>query len=156
MGILKIHIPITKAYSTTIDAEVSGCDVPLLLGLDEIKALRAILDFDEEIIASKSDGWGLLLTRKLGHAFIEWDGKLLYTESELKQLNRRFMHLHSDKFTAMLRRADTNSVTPNTHAKLEHVNRHCDVCQREANEPGRIRVSIPHHECISIASYPWT
>lgn len=128
LGILQVQIPITNDYFITINAKVVNCDVPLLLSLYQITALRAVLYFDEGIIASKFGGWNFPLTRKFGHAYIERDAKILYTELELKRIHRHFMRSHPDKLVAMLRRAHHNSVTPKSQAKLEHIHRHCDVC----------------------------
>lgn len=96
LGTIDVKIPISFDHYVSIPAEVVDCDVPLLLGLDQIADLKAVLDFEKDSIMSKSGGWRVSLVRKFGHVYIQNCSEILFSESELRRLHRHFAHAHPD------------------------------------------------------------
>lgn len=148
IGQVNILVPISHSFFLSFDADVVDANVPLLLGLDVLTSYRMILNFADDEVTSKADGWRLPLIRKGGHVYLDWTVGILYTVPELRKIHRHFYHPHSEKLYAMMRRADPKKVSPEVLADLERVSATCEVCQREADAPHRFRVSLPGSDCI--------
>lgn len=148
LGDIVIRLPVSNDHFAEVKAEVVDVDVPFLLGLDALTQFEVILNFGENTVVSKCDGWSLPLKRKLGHVYIEWVPSILYTERELRRVHRNFYHPQPDKLYALLKRAHPDTTNPGTLAELEKIQSTCDVCQREADAPYRFRVSLPHTEVV--------
>lgn len=110
--------------------------------------LKIILDFGNYTMTSFAENWTLPLTKKYGHAYIEWANEILYTEKELRKKHRHFFHPTTDKMYAVLKRADPTTTNYIIYDVLDEVRKTCDVCQMNAAEPYRLRVSMPAEECV--------
>lgn len=106
--------------------------------------LKVILTFEKDILTSKSDGWSLLLIRKLERVYIEWHPRLFYSESELRKIHRHFFHPHLDRLFAVLKRADAESVSPKVFLDTLKIQSTCDVCQRSAAATHQFGASLPN------------
>lgn len=54
----------------SIIADVMKIDIPLFLGLDLLSESQLLLDFENNVIKFKGDGWTALLIRENGHIYI--------------------------------------------------------------------------------------
>lgn len=147
-GIIQIRLPIQQHHFTTVVANIVNLDIPLLLGLDVLTQLRATIDFAEDVLSSKEGSWSLQLQRKLGHLYIVWDHEVCFTESEVQRLHKHFYHPTDDRLMALIRRAKPGEDTAETRSTVEKIRRACGICQRNAQEPMRFRVSMPEAECV--------
>lgn len=147
-GIISIRLPITKHHFAEIIVEVIEIDIPFLLGLDLLTRFKIVIDFDDKVMRSKIDGTSLPITRKMGHAYIDWTPSILYTEQELRRIHRHFHHPLPDRLTSLIKRAHPNTKMSKVYSDLEKIKSTCDVCQREADAPHRFRVTMPSGECI--------
>lgn len=148
IGTLHIRMPVTEMCFVDAYLDIVEADVPFLLGLNILTQLKAHLDFDEDTMSPKFEGWSLPLTRKLGHVYNVWEAPILYTEAELRKIHRHFHHPQSKKLAAFIKRAAPESYSPAVLSDPERTQEVCDVCQREADGPHRFRVSLPYEECI--------
>lgn len=148
VGRINIRIPISTSFFLSFTADVVDVDVPLLLGLDVLTASQLILDFAEDEVCSKADGWKFPLTRKNGHVYLEWTVGVFYTSTELRKIHRHFYHPHPGKLYSVMKRADRGKVSPDLMSDLERISATCDVCQREADAPHRFRVALPDADCV--------
>lgn len=148
LGKLVIRMPVTDTYFVCIKAQIVHVDVPLLLGLDVLRRLKVILDFDKFTMTSTKGHWSVQLKRKLRHAYVEWADNILYTETELRKMHRHFYHPSTDKLFKMIKRAEPTNEHPGMHEVLEKIKETCDTCQRNGNEPHRFRVAMPPENCV--------
>lgn len=148
LGTMPIQIPVSDYGFIEIDAHIVDVDVPLLLGLDTMTKLEMILDFAKDTVTSKLDSWKIPLIRKLGHAYITWSPSVMYTDKELRKIHRHFHHPQAERLYALMKRANPNEATAETLKELQEVQSNCDVCQREADEPQRFRVSMPNDDVV--------
>ena len=148
LGRVEIRIPINGTYVLCPNIEVVDVDVPLLLGLDFLDEYKMIVDAANDLLESKIRAWSFLLTRKLGHIYLEWDYGTFYTSEELLKLHKHFFHPDSGRLYAMLKRADNASTTPSDLKELERVASECDVCQRNMAAPSRFRTALPADDVV--------
>lgn len=71
LGTMQIKIPLSSYKFVEQNVHVINADVPFLLGLDVMKKLKMIVDFDSDTASSKLDSWTLPMTQKLGYAYIQ-------------------------------------------------------------------------------------
>lgn len=147
LGKMKVRIPIKEDYFVDIEASVVDVDVPLLIGLDVLGRLKVILDFNEFTMSSTTENWTIPLSRKMGHAYIEWADSILYTELELRRMHKHFYHPSTEKLYAVIKRAEPSTTHTGIYDILDKVRNTCETCQRNSREPHRFRVSLPGEEC---------
>lgn len=73
------------------------------LVLDVMSSFKIMLDFGDDQLVSKTDGWTLPLVRKYGHAYLVWTINLFYTATELRKIHRHFYHLIPGRLYLVLR-----------------------------------------------------
>lgn len=71
LGTLNVKLPVTDDIVIPIQAAVVSIYVPLLLGLDVLRAARAVLDFGSDTLWSPLHGWFITLTSKRRHHYLE-------------------------------------------------------------------------------------
>lgn len=148
MGSIQVRIPINGEYFVVILARIVDVDLPLLLGLDVLSRLKAVLDFGKYTMTSTAGNCTIPLTKRMGHAYIDWQSSILYTEPELRKMHRHFFHPSTDKLYAIIKRAEPTTTNTGMYDILEKVKGTCDTCQRNAAEPHRFRVSLPNEDCV--------
>lgn len=131
-----------------VGASVVDVDVPLLLGLDLFEKLRIVLDFGKFTMSSTSANWSVPLTMKIGHADLVWQDSIFYTETELRKIHCHLHHPSTDKMFAVIRKEEPTKKGSGTYKVLDKVRSTCDVCQRNADEPHRFRVSLPANSYV--------
>lgn len=146
LGTINIDIPVSGSHYVKVVAEIVDVDVPFLLGLDVLTHIRAILDFNEDRLSGKFDDWSVPLVRKMGHLYVEWPVRVLFSSTQLRRIHRHFKHPSAERLYALIKRAEPHGQHPELMRELEDIQRNCDVCQRVADAPWRFRVSLPDEE----------
>lgn len=70
IGKLKIRVPFNASHILDVIADDVDVQISFLAGLDVLTQLKAILNFENNIILSPTVCWDLPLSRKLGHHYI--------------------------------------------------------------------------------------
>lgn len=148
LSVIDIGMPVSESHSFDLSAEIFDVHITLLLGLDALSGMRAILDFAEDVLIGKFDGWRVPLVREKGHIYFEWDASTLYTRTELKRMHRQFRHHSAEKLYAVIQPADPLGCRLRLFHDLENVTRKCEVCQRVSRPPGRFRLSLPQYNVV--------
>lgn len=65
----------------------------------------------------------------------------MFTESELKKINRRLFHTQPDQIFQLLRKADPKSVTAKDFNNFKCITRKCHVSQRLTTRSSRFGVA---------------
>ena len=93
LGVMKFRFPCPNGGSLDIDMDIIDLDVPLLLGLRELREHRLLVDYLSNALESKRLGWTAKLVDKHGHLY--WDllvSESFYSRSEIERLHRHFFH----------------------------------------------------------------
>lgn len=69
--ILNLHMPVSDDVVVNFDAYINPVNVPSLVGLDVLRQLKLIVDFDDGFIISPKGEWSFKLGHKLGHLYIK-------------------------------------------------------------------------------------
>lgn len=126
-----------------------GVCVPLLIGLDVLEAFGMNIDTSNNTLESKQDQWKIPLVKKRGQLYLKWSSSImLFTESERKNVHLHFFHPESGRLYSLMRRADPQQTTSYVLQDLEALSAKCDMCQRNAGEPRRFRVALPHDDIV--------
>lgn len=148
LGSVEIRIPIFGAHFIQLRVDVVNINIPFLLGLDIMTRYGMILDAEHLTLSSGPDGWTLPLRRKHGHLYLEWEARILFTESELRRVHRHFYHPKPERLYAVIKRSDPSKASASLMEDLKKIESTCDTCQRESAPPHRFRVSLPSGEII--------
>lgn len=102
--VLHVRIPVTGAYSNDAYPEIVEADVSLHILLDILTQLSGHLDFDENKISSKHDGWTLHLTKLLFIYISVARHQCLY-RYRAEKMYHYFHHPSTEKLSAVTKRA---------------------------------------------------
>lgn len=83
IGIIEVRMPVADDVVLTFTAQVVPIDVPVLVGLNIMKKLKLLINFDDGTIQSPRNSWRIQMTYKRGHMYVEWPRDFYYTEQEL-------------------------------------------------------------------------
>lgn len=85
-----------------------------------------------------------LVERFYGHPFIYWNElqQIFFTNSELKDLHKFFVHPLTDKLFNLLKRFELQNVNENTRAMFEDITRRCKPFQTYAQAPRGFKFSL--------------
>ena len=133
IGILTVNSPIGN-----IDFHVVQAETPFLLCLQDMDKLGIFFNNLKDVII-KRDGSILPVIRLFMHPFLVWgDESVNYlTETELRQLHRRFGHPSVNRLVRTLNRAGHEDLKH--RSILNHINKYCKFCQTHARSPGRFK-----------------
>lgn len=92
-GILNILMPLNDNIVIKFDAFIVSIDMPLFMGLDVLKKLRLLIDFDDGSFAGKRENWRVRLIFTLGYLYIKWRPSVYYTKIELRKIHIHFSML---------------------------------------------------------------
>lgn len=106
IGTLAIRMLVSHSRFLKFEAEVSGVDVSLLLGLQMLTQVKSVLDFGSNSLVEKCDGWVVPLVRKRGHVYIEWPVSVLFSWGKLCRMYLHFKHPAPDRPYAIIRCAE--------------------------------------------------
>ena len=70
IGPVNIRVPVSSSFFFSFIADVVDVYLPLLIGLDVLKSVGLILEFADDEVRAKADGWSLHLVRKHGHIYL--------------------------------------------------------------------------------------
>jgi len=144
LGKLPIRIPIPNNSYIPYEFDVVQPDVPMLMGLDLLDAMKCYANNVENKFVSPFENWTLPITRKFGHLYLCWStAEICFTKSELLKMHRHFYHPSTDKVMALLKRGYPDQADSGTRKLLMEIAAACQTCQRFSRPPERFKVSIP-------------
>ena len=153
LGSTTLRFP-TPGGISSITVDVVKPDLPFLVGLDVLDAKRlqvlSVRNLIEHVPPSDMGppGWTMPLWRKNGHIFLRVQplpppSAVFYSRRQLHALHRNLYHPSPAKLFELLRRADPESLPPETLDVLQQISRACVACQRFSPAPMRFKVTIP-------------
>ena len=148
LGYIEVCIPVCDGQALNYRTDIVDAPIPMLLGLDVLDKYAIFANTVTNELIFAREGWSIPLVRKLGHVYLEWQVDALYTSTELLKIHRHFYHPHPDRIYNLMKKAEDPDATPETRRELEKVTDSCEICQRLAKAPGRLRVSLPNETII--------
>lgn len=95
-------MPVTDDIVVTINAYIVEVEIPFLLGLDVLRQLQLILNFDDGTLRSARDYWRMSLVFTIENLYAEWLFAIYYTESELRKIHNHFSHSSADELLQLM------------------------------------------------------
>ena len=131
----------------TISFAVVQANTPFLLCLNDMDKLRVFFDNTRDVLVhtnklGKRETYPVV--RKWGHPFFLLDMETTaaschLTETELRQLHRRFGHPAADRLYKVLSRAGCDDIDEQA---MQRINKFCHQCQMHSKAPGRFRFNL--------------
>lgn len=69
---LQLRLPLADTIEIIFEAFFILIGIPLLLGLDVLKKLRLIVNFDNGTLVSVYEDWRMKIVHKVEHLYVEW------------------------------------------------------------------------------------
>ena len=136
IGSITVHTPIGHATF-----HVTKTDTPFLLCLQDMDTMDVYFNNLENKVVC-ANGRREPIMRIFGHPFLIW-GPItasFLTETELRQLHRRFGHPATDRLIRLLERAGHND-QHHRHI-VEQITKYCAYCQKHGRSPGRFKFTL--------------
>ena len=134
-----------------VEFHVVKADTSFLLSLADIDRLRVYLNNVENILVG--DNHVTPVVRRFGHPFLLWKTAVqsyitqsfntnpcYLTDTELRQLHRRFGHPSMTKLRALLEQSGHGNDLDKT--VLEKLTKYCIFCQKHSKSPGRFKFTL--------------
>lgn len=102
LGIPTLRMPVANDIVVTFEAYIVLLDIILFLGLDFLRQLKLIVNFDDGSLISLKDSRSMQLVHKLGHLCVKWPPSVYYMEAELRCIQRHFYHQPTGKLLQLL------------------------------------------------------
>lgn len=128
--------------------DVVDVNVPLLFGLVTLDKFHMYASTVPNGLVCEAFSVSVPLVRKLDHDYFVWERNVLYTTPELRKLHRHFLHPQPDRLYAVMYKAGGDHAQPSTLKQLQAVSKSCDLRQRLAKEPSRLRVALPSEDIV--------
>jgi hypothetical protein len=136
LGDVKVKTPFG-----TISFAVMPTNTPFLLCLADMDRHGIYLNNIDNVLMHKNKAYPVV--RKWGHPWLLLDNTETavhyLTETELRQLHRRFGHPAADRLYRVLEKAGCNDVRKDI---LDKITKFCHQCQMHSKAPGRFKFTI--------------
>ena len=132
-----------------IEFHVVEADTPFLLCLEDMDKLNVYFNNLENVVITSTKS--VPMVRRFGHPFLLWDKSLqsfiansfnnnpcFLTDTELRQLHRRFGHPSAEKLHKVLERSGHE-----TDKKIiDNLTKYCTHCQKHGKLPSRFKFTL--------------
>lgn len=110
-GTAKISFPANK-MCLKFDEQIVRADVPILISLEDMDRMKVYLNNTTNKVVHVPSGITADVIRTNGHPFVLWNPTVncIFTEGELRRLQRRFRHLSSEKLVYFLKCTELGTV----------------------------------------------
>jgi hypothetical protein len=140
LGTTRVNTPVG-----TVEFHIVPANTPFLFCIDDMDDLRVRLDNIRNVLV-KDEKKVVPVVRKWGHPWMllhHPPGETLawchLTESQLRQLHRRFGHPAARRLITLLKRAGHRDIQPQL---IKHLTKLCHHCQMNAKAPGRFKFTL--------------
>ena len=146
IGSITIRTPVG-----TIEFHVVEADTPFLLCLDDMNKLGVYYNNVKNELVAQTKTIPVIL--RFGHPFLLWEEGLqsflqdstsystsYLTETELRQLHRRFGHPSAARLLQLLKRSGHDDETSNN--SITKLTKFCAHCQKHGKSPGRFKFTL--------------
>ena len=143
LGIMKFRFPCPHGGSIDVEMDFIDLDIPLLLGLRELRTQRLLVDFLSNTLSCKHQGWSTRLCEKYGHLY--WDllsMESFYSTADIERLHRHFFHPSTKKLYDLLKRSELGKTTENLRSIIDSVSKACVKCKKFSARPFHFRASF--------------
>ena len=133
-----------------IEFHIVETNTPFLLSLHNMDRLKVYLNNVSNLLITPSTT--IPVVRRFGHPFLLWKDCLnsfitvlfnsnpcFLTDTELRQLHRRFGHPSSERLYQLLHRAGHEDVQ---RTALKKLTKFCTFCQKYGKSPGRFKFNL--------------
>ncbi len=136
IGKLSVDSPVGRVHF-----HVMQTDTPFLLCLQDMDRLGIYLNNLRDHIVMRN-GSTVTIVRFHGHPFLIWGPKSVnyLTDTELRQLHRRFGHPSANRLVRTLEKAGYND--PEHRQILQRITKFCTFCQKHSRSPGRFKFTL--------------
>ncbi|OXV09105.1 hypothetical protein Egran_03132, partial [Elaphomyces granulatus] len=139
IGSVEVDTPIG-----VVEFHIVEANTPFLLCLHDMDRLGAYFNNLTNKVHHGDKTYSII--RRFGHAFMTWGRSLtsyiaqtIYlSESELRQLHRRFGHPSARRFADLLHRSDHDI----DRKAIERLTKHCTMCQKYGGSPRRFKFTL--------------
>lgn len=143
---------ILKTPVGNIEFHVVYADTPLLLCLADMDKLGIYYNNIENVLVTTSPTRNVPVVRRFGHPFLLWEETLhnfittsfytnpcYLTDTELRQLHRRFGHPSASRLHNVLERSGHDDVNKKA---IDRLTKLCTQCQMHGKAPARFRFTL--------------
>ena len=136
-----------------VEFHIVKADTPFLLSIDDMDRLGIYFNNIKNVIVMKDGSEVKSVVRRFGHAFMLWNTSLrsyimqsldsnpcYLTDTELRQLHRRFGHPSAMKLQLLLERSGHGNDLDK--AVLDKLTKYCSFCQKHGKSPGRFKFTL--------------
>jgi hypothetical protein len=144
MGYLIFRLPVGPSYFVPIQVNVLKVNNPFLLGLNDMKSMKMLIEV--EAMTLKVDGSPELpLLEKEKHIWLRIPStdSSCFTKSELHQLHNRMGHPQAERLLKFLKLSAPDQFDDETKKNLESIADQCTSCQRTRHKPYVFKVAAP-------------
>lgn len=136
LGDVKVSTPVGE-----IDFAVMPTNTPFLLCLADMDRHRIYLNNVDNVLVHQGKEYPIV--RKWGHPWLLLDEEQTavhyLTETELRQLHRRFGHPAADRLYKLLEKTEHEDVNKDI---LKRIEKYCHQCQLYSKAPGRFKFTV--------------
>lgn len=155
IGKAKFRVLLEEKGHILIEVDIVKIDVPLLIGLDIMDKHHLYVNTVQNLLVCEKPEWNILVVRKRGHIYYEWDYDVMCTDADLKKIHRHFYHPRPERIFSLMKRSKDPNATVETMQSLEKITSSCDTCQRLASQPRPIsRCSTFREHCVQPGRIP--
>jgi hypothetical protein len=130
-----------------IEFHIVRADTPFLLCIKDMDDLR--IQFNNLTNRVICKGRSLPVVRRFGHPFLIWEEFLTcnfltcyLTDTELRQIHRRFGHPSANRLIKLLERSGHES----NRRAVERLTKFCHYCQKHGKSPGRFKFTLKNDD----------
>lgn len=151
MGSISTNTPNSICIFNIVNA-----NTPFLLSPDDLDSEGIFLNNLTNTLVTDGDKKGIPVVRKFGHAFLQWgpiaSSTSYLTESELRNLHRRFGYPSARRLNDILERAGHKEY--NHRVILEKIGKFCEKCQRYGPTPRHFKFTLRDMDiCFNYSIY---
>ena len=138
LGFMKVRLPCPGASFIQIEIDVVDLDVPMLLGLRELRQNQLLVDYLDKKIINKKIDWKMDLRDKHGHMYWSWDVyDSFFTKREIERLHYHSFHRSSKKLYDLVRKSELGQSTTELQKMIQQVTEAYNECKQYSSKPFR-------------------
>lgn len=113
LAVMKCRLPCPYGGRLDLDNDLVDLDIPMLLGLLELRRHSLFIDYLADTIENKDLEWRVLLVGKYVHHYwaILWT-ESIYTRAQIEPPHKHFFHPNAQKLYDLINRSCLGQFTP--------------------------------------------
>lgn len=147
-GRLQVRVPTPHpSANMSLSIDVVDLNVPMLLGLRELRREGLIVDYLDSELRNKRLHWSVPLLDKRGHLYLEKDSPVSYfLRAEIERRHKLFFHRSAEKVFNLVKRSKLSPQQTELRKLTDSVTAACSTCKQFSSHPFRFRATITNED----------